>query len=309
MAAVAVGWVADAGASEADSGMVTVQRPDFVPDPCLDREAMESLQREIAAEAIFADEFDFDPAAVASSARSDAEQTELGDPATADDPATGASELPIVAGIDQAFQSSDGEPAGPGEFDEAVSAVVAMRGGEVIERVHAGSDLQIPYIPGLLSFREGESILAALAELSVEPDVLLLDGSGRIHFREAGIATHVGVTVDLPAIGVAKSLLCGTPRPDLAGFDSLDDLPAGTIVQIEADDAMETDRGTVVGAAVQTRQFDSPNRSINPLYVSPGHRVGWETAAAIALATAEEYKLPEPIRLADRWVGELTAAE
>jgi len=83
----------------------------------------------------------------------------------------------------------------------------------------------------------------------------------------------------------------------------------GTIVPIEADNSMEVEPGTIVGAAVQSRQFASGNRSINPLYVSPGHRVGWQTAAELALATAGEYKLPEPIRLADRWVGELTARE
>jgi deoxyribonuclease V len=300
--------------------MVTIKRPEFVPDPSLDREEMEALQRELAADAEFEERFAFDPGAIGSPPAGDGAQTELGDDASAaGETRTAAPERPgqppIVAGIDQAFQASDGSAAGPGEFDEAVSAVVAMRGDEVIERVHAASDLAIPYIPGLLSFREGESILAALAELSVEPDLLLLDGSGRIHFREAGIATHVGVTVDLPAVGVAKSLLCGTVRwadasvGDGEGLRGDDDLPAGTIVPIEADDAMETEPGTIVGAAVQTRQFESSRQSINPLYVSPGHRVGWGTAADIALATAGEYKLPEPIRRADRWVGELTAAE
>ena len=287
--------------------MVSIKHPEYVPDPSLDHEAMEALQRELAADATFEDDVDFDPAAIGTTTTAEAGQTELDD-----GPSPQATEdSPIVAGIDQAFQASDGGPAGPGEFDEAVSAVVATQGGEVIERVHASSPLEIPYIPGLLSFREGQSILAALAELTVEPDVLLLDGSGRIHFREAGIATHVGVTVDLPAVGVAKSLLCGTPRWADAGVAEDEDasLDAGTIVPIEADDSMDTAPGTIVGAAVQTRQFASPNRSINPLYVSPGHRVGWETAAEIVLATAGEYKLPEPIRLADRWVGELTAAE
>ncbi|AGN01819.1 endonuclease V [Salinarchaeum sp. Harcht-Bsk1] len=285
--------------------MVSIQHPEYVPDPSLDREDMEALQRELAADAVFGDAFDFDPTAIGATATADARQTELDGKSSS--PVT--DELPIVAGIDQAFQASDGSQAGPGEFDEAVSAVVAMQDGEVIERVFAASPLEIPYVPGLLSFREGRSILAALAELSVEPDVLLLDGSGRIHFREAGIATHIGVTVDVPAVGVAKSLLCGTPRWADAGVAGGEPLDAGTIVPIAADDSMETPPGTIVGAAVQTRQFASGNRSINPLYVSPGHRVGWETAAQIALATAGEYKLPEPIRLADQWVGELTAAE
>ena len=154
----------------------------------------------------------------------------------------------------------------------------------------------------MLSFREGEAILAALAALDSDPDVLLVDGSGRIHFREAGLATHVGVTVDVPAVGVAKSLLCGRPRDSLA-----DPLPAGRRVAIAADDDVTAPDGTVIGSAVQTRQYDSGNRHINPLYVSPGHRVSAETAADWTLATAAGYKLPEPTRLADSYADEVKA--
>jgi len=195
-----------------------------------------------------------------------------------------------VAGVDQSFLRN-----ASGEQDRALSAVVALQGGEVIERVYAVTDLEIPYIPGLLAFREGGPILAALEELSVDPDLLLFDGSGRIHFRQAGIATHIGVVVDTPSIGVAKSLLCGTPR------ESTEKLHAGTRVAIEADSRVDAADGTLLGYAVQTRQYDSPNRSINPLYVSPGHRVGPETAAEVVLELASGYKLPEPVRLADAY--------
>jgi deoxyribonuclease V len=256
-----------------------VVRPDFVPDPALSRAEMEALQHDIADAATFADDIDFDPSAVTvGGARdTDAGQQRLGESS------------PLVAGVDQAFRD-----------DEAVSAVVVLRDGEVIERAHAVEPTEIPYVPGLLSFREGGAILAALADVETDPDLLVVDGSGRIHFREAGLATHIGVTVDVPAVGVAKNLLCGRPR------EALDDpLSAGARVAIEADDSVTAPEGTVIGHALQTRQYDSPNRHINPLYVSPGHRVSADTAADIVARCAGGYKLPEPTRLADSYADEL----
>jgi deoxyribonuclease V len=243
-----------------------VVRPEFRPDPSLSRTEMEQLQHEIATTATFSDDFETDLTA-----------SSLGT-------------WPVVAGVDQAFD--DGR---------ATSAVVVLQGGEVIERVHATERTEIPYIPGLLSFREGGAILSALDRLTVEPDVVLVDGSGRIHFREAGLATHVGVAVDAPTVGVAKSLLCGRPRESLE-----DPLPEGTRVPVEADESVTASQGTVIGHAVQTRQYDSDNRHINPLYVSPGHRVAPDTAVEIVERYATEYKLPEPTRLADRAAADLT---
>jgi deoxyribonuclease V len=251
-----------------------IARPDFVPDPSLSRAEMEELQRAIADAATFSDGLDFDPSAV--TVDGDTAQQRLG------------GESPLVAGVDQAFRNGS-----------AVSAVVVLRDGEVVERVHAVEPVEIPYIPGLLSFREGAAILAALAALDSDPDVLLVDGSGRIHFREAGLATHIGVAVDVPAIGVAKSLLCGRPRDSLAA-----PLPEGSHVAIVADEDVTAADGTVIGYAVQTRQYDSGNRHINPLYVSPGHRVSAETAAEIAERAVGAYKLPEPTRLADDYADE-----
>lgn len=196
----------------------------------------------------------------------------------------------LVAGVDQGF---DG--------DEAVSAIVVVRDGHVVERVHARTPTAIPYIPGLLSFREGEAILAAFEKLETDPDIALFDGSGRIHFRQAGLATHLGVTLDLPAVGVAKSLLCGSPAESLA-----EPLSEGQQVPIHADGDVTAPDGTVIGYAVQSRQYDSGSRHINPLYVSPGHRVRAEQAARITLACCDGYKLPEPTRLADRYAAELT---
>ena len=248
---------------------MTLARPSFVPDPSLSREEMEALQHDIAAAATFEDAVD----------------APLGKdrPFPVDD-------RPLVAGVDQGF---DG--------DDATSAIVVLRGGEVIERVHATVETEIPYVPGLLSFREGGAILAAFDRLDSDPDVVLVDGSGRIHFREAGLATHIGVTLDVPTIGVAKSLLCGRPREPLE-----DPLPEGTRVPIEADEDVTAPDGTVIGYAVQTRQYDSGDQYINPLYVSPGHRVGTETAADVVEAQTAGYKLPEPTRLADRYADEVT---
>ena len=205
------------------------------------------------------------------------------------DAAVFADDDALVAGVDQAF--ADGE---------AISAVVVLRGAEVVERAHAVEPVEIPYIPGLLSFREGTPILSALSALDTEPDVVLVDGNGRIHFREAGLATHVGVAVDVPTVGVAKNLLCGRPRESLS-----DPLPEGTRVAIEADDEMTTPEGTVVGYAVQTRQYDSDSRHVNPVYASPGHRVGAESAADIVEQCAAGYKLPEPTRLADSYADDV----
>ncbi|WP_435078075.1 endonuclease V [Halococcus sp. AFM35] len=236
--------------------------PEFVPDPESSREEMEALQRAVAAEATFTDDHPFDSAAVS----------------TANTLTSGDS--PVVVGIDQAFLD-----------DRAVGAVVALRGGTVIERASAVADCEFPYVPGLLSFREAGAVVAAFENLSIDPDIAVFDGSGRIHFREAGLATHLGVVFDLPSIGVAKGLLCGTPR------GSLDGLPEGARVAIDADEDVEAE-GTI-GYALQTRQYESGTRKINPVYVSPGHRVGPETATDITEQLCDGYKLPEPTRLAD----------
>lgn len=231
-------------------------RPDLAPVAGLSREAMRDLQVRVAESAIFQDEPPLEP-----------------------DRHDGY----LVAGVDQAFLD-----------DRAVSAVVVRRGGETVERTHAVEPLTAPYVPGYLSFREGGPVLAALSTLTVEPDLLLVDGSGRLHYRQAGLATHLGVVLDLPTIGVAKGLLCGRPRTALEG------LVAGDSVAIEADEEVDAPPGTVLGHAVQTRQFPGGERHVNPVFVSPGHRTGATNAVALVLAACAGYKLPEPIRRADR---------
>ena len=197
----------------------------------------------------------------------------------------------VVVGVDQAFRD-----------DEAVSAAVAMCGDDVVDRSIASAPLPMPYVPGLLAYREGPAICAALDGLDADPDAVLFDGSGRIHPREAGIATHVGVLRDLRTVGVAKSLLCGRPHRSLDA-----PLEQGECVAIEADEDVEVAAGTVIGHAYQSRQYaDTRSQWINPLYVSPGHRIDAETAVDLVAAWCWEHKLPEPIRLADAAVADRT---
>ncbi|WP_418282376.1 endonuclease V [Halorubrum sp. DTA98] len=276
------------GASGVDPESLT--RPSFVPDPGLDREEMAALQREIAATATFADDHAFAPGDVAIDEAFDcSEGLPAADPGS--DPHAAAADAPVVVGVDQAFRLDDGE---------AVSAAVAIRDGAVVEYAHAVTPLSIPYVPGLLAFREGGPILAALSALSVAPDLLVLDGSGRIHYREAGLATHVGVIHDLPSIGVAKRLLCGEPD------DAVEERPAGWRTPIRADDSVETVDAAgggarpAIGHAFQSRQYPN-SRRVNPVYVSPGHRVSAETAVELVDALCAGYKLPEPTRLADAY--------
>ena len=257
----------------ADLDPLRPARPEFVPDPDAAREEMEALQLEVASAATWTDEFGFTTASVGATDRS----------LSASD-----ADPPLVAGVDQAFLD-----------DRAVSVVVVTRGGTVVERAHAVTDLAIPYIPGLLAFREGGPILAAFADLDCDPDLAVFDGSGRIHFRQAGLATHVGVTLDAPSVGVAKGLLCGTPD------ESVDGRPEGWRAPIRADAGVtNADPGTVVGHALQSRQYDS-RPIVNPLYVSPGHRVGVGTAADLVERLCAGYKLPEPTRRADAYADEV----
>ncbi len=255
-----------------------IVEPAYVPDPGMDTDAMQDEQRALVEDAIFTDEFAFDISSLS-----------ITDPLSLDDPGDLDPDAPVVAGIDQAFLD-----------EEAVSAVVAVQDGRVVETVCARTPLEIPYIPGLLAYREGGPIIAALEQLSVDPHLLVFDGSGRIHFRQAGIATHIGVIFDTPAIGVAKRLLCGTPAMPLE-----DPLESGTRVPIEADEDVEAESGTLIGYAYQSRQFPNPERRhVNPLYVSPGHRIGADSAVDAVAACGAGYKLPEPTRLADRLAGE-----
>ncbi|MEI2794319.1 deoxyribonuclease V [Pseudoxanthomonas sp. F11] len=137
----------------------------------------------------------------------------------------------------------------------------------------------MPYVPGLLSFRELPALVAALARLPHVPDVVFVDGHGIAHPRRLGIAAHFGVVTGLPSIGVAKNVLCGRHDP-LGGL-------AGEHVPL-------LHRGEQIGWALRSKV------RCNPLFVSPGHRVSMQGALDAVLRTLRGYRLPEPTRLADR---------
>ncbi len=171
--------------------------------------------------------------------------------------------------------------------DTAYAAVAVLRYPDLtlVEVARAAQPVHFPYIPGLLAFREAPAILAACQQLQAEPDLLLCDGHGLAHPRRLGLASHLGLFLDRPTIGCAKSRLCGRH----------DTLPpeAGTWVPLD-------EGGEIIGAVVRTRPGG------RPLYVSVGHRVSLESAVHYVLATLwrppgsahARYRLPEPCRLA-----------
>lgn len=134
-----------------------------------------------------------------------------------------------------------------------------------------------PYVPGLLSFRESPVLLQALERLRREPDIILVDGHGIAHPRRFGIACHIGVLVDRPTIGCAKSRLVGREGPLASEAGACADL---------------TDKGELVGVIVRTREGAAP------IYVTIGHKVDLPTAVRWALACCKGYRIPEPTRLA-----------
>lgn len=193
-------------------------------------------------------------------------------------------DIRVVAGADAGY-------AGRGTRTTAYAAVVLLSypGLDVIETRVAQREVSFPYVPGLLSFREGPALAAAFDMVEHTPDVVLFDAQGIAHPRRLGAASHLGVLLDVPAIGCAKSRLTGQHDEPGEAF---------------GDRAPLVDRGEVLGAAVRTR-IGRP-----PLYVSPGHKVSVETAVEIVLACCRDNRfMPEPTRLADRAVSGARVAE
>lgn len=176
-----------------------------------------------------------------------------------------------IAGVDVHFAPDKGLAWG-------AVAVLDGEGLELVESALAAVPLTFPYVPGYLSFRETPAALAALALLREPPDLLMVDGQGLAHPRRFGIACHIGVLLDLPAIGVAKSRLVGSHAAPAA--------EAGSGVPL-------THRRERVGTVLRTRD------GVNPLFVSVGHRIGLEQATRLVLATVRGRRLPEPTRIAD----------
>ena len=162
----------------------------------------------------------------------------------------------------------------------------------LVEEAVLDGPCPFPYIPGLLSFREAPIIVEIWKKLAHRPDVLLVDGQGIAHPRGLGIAAHLGLLLDVPTIGVAKSRLVG--EGDEPGKE------AGAATPLSW-------QGQVVGWILRTRT------GVQPLYVSPGHRVSLQDCLKITLGCVQEYRLPEPLRRADRlsrqWRARVQAGE
>jgi len=180
-----------------------------------------------------------------------------------------------VAGVDAAFSRDGGR---------CIGGVVLwdLKSGAVVEQHVAFRKLAFPYVPGLLSFREAPALLAALRKLRRAPDALLCDGHGLAHPRRFGIACHLGVLADLPAVGCAKSRLIGSHRDPATRRGSRQPLRDG---------------GEDIGAVLRTRS------GVKPVFVSVGHRCDLASAERLVLACAAGYRLPEPTRLADQLVA------
>src|SRR5215213_8841447 len=191
-----------------------------------------------------------------------------------------------VAGADISFN----------KFDPTIYAgLVVMRLPllEVVEEVGVVSETRFPYVPGLLSFRETPSVLEAWAKLKTEPDAVMFDGQGLAHPRRVGIACHVGLLIERPTLGCARSVLVGKyeePPEERGAWSEM------------------TDRGETVGAAVRTKT------RVQPIFVSPGHLIDLPGAIRLTLDCDGGYRQPEPTRRAHHLVnalrrGELPASE
>ena len=183
----------------------------------------------------------------------------------------------LVAGADISYaKKSD-------QFFGAV-VVLSLPDLEMVDQATAFGRVTFPYIPGLLSFREAPILLKAFEKLETTPDLAVFDGQGTAHPRGLGLACHLGLALDVPSIGCAKSRLCGE-------HDEVGKKP-GSHVPLRLN-------GKTIGAVVLTRE------KVKPIFVSPGHRMGIRSAVSWALRCGAGYRVPEPTRRAHHLVNEL----
>ncbi|MPR32723.1 deoxyribonuclease V [Salmonirosea aquatica] len=182
-----------------------------------------------------------------------------------------------IAGCDISFN----------KYEETVYAgIVVLRLStlEVLEEVGVVSTAPFPYVPGLLTFREGPALIEAWQKLTIEPDVVMFDGHGIAHPRRMGIATHMGLWINRPSFGCGKSVLAGKfddPAPERGNWTPM------------------LHRGDTIGAALRTKN------KVNPVFVSPGHLIDLPTAIDLTLRCDGGYRLPEPTRRAHLFVNAL----
>lgn len=176
----------------------------------------------------------------------------------------------LIAGVDISAPDSRG-------IARAAAVILNYPELEVIEGKTADDKLNFPYIPGFLSFRETPLVLAACQKLSTDPDLIIVDGQGIAHPRRFGIASHIGLLLNIPTIGCAKSRLCGSHEPVTA--------ESGAYAEL-------TDNGEVIGVALRTKA------NVSPIYVSIGHKIDLPTAIHWIMECCRSQRLPEPSRLA-----------
>lgn len=194
------------------------------------------------------------------------------------------------------FETIAGADISFNKFEETVYAgivVLRLPTLDVVEEVGVISRATFPYVPGLLTFREGPALLDAWAKLRTEPDVVLFDGQGIAHPRRLGIAAHLGLFLARPTFGCAKSVLTGTfaePSPERGAWSPMTvrDTPV---------------RSETIGAALRTKNKTAP------VYISPGHLLDLETAIRLTLQTDGGYRIPEPTRRAHLLVNALRRGE
>jgi deoxyribonuclease V len=179
----------------------------------------------------------------------------------------------LVAGVDVSVKDN---------VSQAAVVVATFPGLEPVEIARAMRPTPFPYVPGLLSFREGPVLEEAFGKLTHEPDVFVFDGAGIAHPRHIGIASHMGLWLGRPTIGCAKTHLWGRHEP---------------VPPEKGAWAPLLDKGEVLGAALRTRA------NTNPVFVSPGHLIDVAGALELTLRCSPKYRLPEPIRLAHNAAG------
>ena len=183
-------------------------------------------------------------------------------------------DLKFIAGCDSSFIGED----------TILSAFVLLTYPklELVEKVYHVGPVELPYVPGFLAFREAPNLLKAYEKLQQKPDLIMVDGHGISHPRRLGIATHLGLHLNKPTMGVAKKVLVGKYKEP--------DVVKGSISPLVYKDE-------IIANVLRTKD------NVKPVFVSPGHLMDLDSATEIALGCATKYKLPEPTRLADHYAA------
>lgn len=183
----------------------------------------------------------------------------------------------FTAGVDASFAE-----------DRVFAAVCLYRYPDMVlvEQTGEVRNSSFPYVPGYLFFREGPAIISALEKLNIKPDIILIDGQGIAHPRGIGSASHIGLLLDVPAIGCAKTKLVGEYEEPGAR--------KGSSTRLDFD-------GRTVGAVLRTQE------GVKPLFLSAGHKIGLDDAIRITMGCVGSYRVPEPIRCADMLSGKMKA--